>query len=267
MFLRDRFNAKIDFDKYYLAYSGGRDSHFLYWFIKEYLHDDKIVIVGVNTGFEIPEIRNRIVKNSDIVLHPLKNRWQIKEEYGIPCYSKQQDEYIYRYQNGSRSENTMKAVLGKNTLFNLNANARDNLLSGNLHKVSNKCCLYNKEMPMKQYGKRTGKNAIIGVRQSESKTRKAKYETCLQKNGNFAPIYDFTDNLMDSIYEAYDIEIPKCYNYVVRTGCAGCPYGRNCENELALLPEPQRKAIIKYFKESYDIKGINYINIQNVLDL
>lgn len=267
MFLRDRFNAKIDFDKYYLAYSGGRDSHFLYWFIKEYLHDDKIVIVGVNTGFEIPEIRNRIVKNSDIVLHPLKNRWQIKEEYGIPCYSKQQDEYIYRYQNGSRSENTMKAVLGKNTLFNLNANARDNLLSGNLHKVSNKCCLYNKEMPMKQYGKRTGKNAIIGVRQSESKTRKAKYETCLQKNGNFAPIYDFTDSLMDSIYEAYDIEVPKCYNYVMRTGCAGCPYGRNCENELALLPEPQRKAIIKYFKESYDVKGINYINIQNVLDL
>ena len=104
MFLRDRFNAKIDFDKYYLAYSGGRDSHFLYWFIKEYLHDDKIVIVGVNTGFEIPEIRNRIVKNSDIVLHPLKNRWQIKEEYGIPCYSKQQDEYIYRYQMAAEAK-------------------------------------------------------------------------------------------------------------------------------------------------------------------
>ena len=258
MFLRDRFNAKIDFDKYYLAYSGGKDSHFLYWFIKEYLHDDQIEIVGVNTCFEIPEIRDRILQNCDKVLHPSKSRWMIKEEFGIPCYSKQQDEYIHRYQNGSRTENTMKAVLGKNTLFNLNSKARENLLSGKLHKVSNKCCLYIKEKPMKQYGKETGKNAIIGVRKSESKTRKAKYETCLQKNGNFTPIYDFSDELMDAIYAAYDIEIPDCYNIVTRTGCAGCPYGRNCEKELGLLPELQRNAVIKYFKESYDIKGIDY---------
>lgn len=35
---------KIDKSKYYLSYSGGKDSHFLYWFIKEYLHDDEIEI-------------------------------------------------------------------------------------------------------------------------------------------------------------------------------------------------------------------------------
>ena len=40
---------KIDKSKYYLSYSGGKDSHFLYWFIKEYLHDDEIEIVSVNT--------------------------------------------------------------------------------------------------------------------------------------------------------------------------------------------------------------------------
>lgn len=257
-FLKDRFNSKIEFDKYYLAYSGGKDSHFLYWFIKDYMEDDQIEIVGVNTSFEIPEIRDRIMKNSDIVLHPLKNRWEIKEEYGIPCYSKQQDEYIYRYQNGSRTENTMKAVLGKNTLFNLNKSARENLLGGKLHKISNKCCLFNKEKPMMRYSKESGKKAIIGVRKAESKTRKAKYNSCLQKSGNFLPIYDFTNTLMDACYEAYDIEIPSCYQYVERTGCAGCPYGRNCEKELALLPKLQRKAAIDYFKESYDIKGIKY---------
>lgn len=52
-FLRDRFNAKIDFNNYFLAYSGGKDSHFLYWFIKEFLHDERIEIVGVNTGFDL----------------------------------------------------------------------------------------------------------------------------------------------------------------------------------------------------------------------
>lgn len=264
-FLRDRFNAKIDFNDYFLAYSGGKDSHFLYWFIKEFLHDDRIEIVGVNTGFEIPEIRERIMRNSDIVLHPSMKRNEIKEKYGIPCYSKQQDEYIHRYQTGSRTENTMKAIMGENVFFNLNKSARENLLSGKLHKVSNKCCLYIKEKPMIDYAKQTGKKAIIGVRQSESKTRKAKYETCLQSNGNFAPIYDFSDVLIEDIYKAYDIEIPNCYIYVQRTGCAGCPYGRNCEKELALLPEQQRRKAIDYFKESYDIKGINYSNLQEVI--
>lgn len=266
-FLADRFRAKIDPEEYYLSYSGGKDSHFLLWFIKEWLHENRIQIVGVNTSFEIPEIRDRILKNSDVVLHPIMSRWQIKEQFGIPCYSKQQDEYIYRYQNGSRTKNTMKAVLGDNTMFGLNQSARRLLLSGNLHKVSNKCCYYNKELPMMRYGRNTGRKPIIGVRQSESKTRKAKYETCLHTNGSFTPIYDFSDVLMEDIYKAYQIQIPNCYIYTTRTGCAGCPYGRNCETELALLPEIQRKHIIRYFKESYDTKGIEYMNLQMVMQL
>lgn len=264
-FLKDRFKAKIDPERYFLSYSGGKDSHFLFWFIKEYLREERIEIVGVNTSFEIPEIRNRILQNSDTVLQPSMRRKDIKAKYGIPCYSKQQDEFIYRYQHGNRSENTMKYILGANPVFNLSNGARERLLSGSLHPVSNKCCYYNKELPMMQYGKETGKKPIIGVRMAESMTRKAKYKTCLSNDGNFTPLYDFSDILIDSIYTAYGIEIPKCYIYVARTGCAGCPYGRNCESELALLPELQRKATVNYFKESYDAKGIEYQNIQNVI--
>ena len=261
-FLEDRFMAKINPSEYMLSYSGGKDSHLLYWFIKEWLKDDRIEIVGVNTSFEIPEIRERILKNCDVVLHPAKNREQIKTEYGIPCFSKQQDEYIYRYQNGNRSANTMRAINGENTKFNLNSKARELTLSGKLHKVSNKCCYWNKELPLMRYAKEHGKKSIIGVRQSESNTRKCKYNTCLQKNGNFAPLYDFSDKLVDLIYEVYKIEIPKCYDYLTRTGCAGCPYGRNTENELGLVPDGQRKHIIDFFKDSYDVLGINYTDIQ-----
>ncbi len=267
-FLKKRFETKIgkeNYCKYYLSYSGGKDSHFLYWFIKEYLHDSDIEIVGCNTGFEIPEIRDRILKYSDTVLHPAKTRWEIKENYGIPCYSKQQDEYIYRYQRGNRSENTMRAINGENVFFNLNKQAREKLLSGELHKVSNRCCTYNKEVPMQKYSKATGKNAIMGVRKSESKTRNAKYNQCLKKNGDFTPIYDFSDKLMDDIYEAYGIEIPECYKYLTRTGCAGCPYGKNVNTELSLLPRLQRMNAIKYFKESYDAKGIDYEHFQTII--
>lgn len=266
-FLADRFRSKIDPKEYILCYSGGKDSHFLYWFIKEWLKWDEIEIVGVNTSFELPEIMKRIVKNSDVVLFPCKKREEIKAEYGIPCYSKQQDEYIHRFQCGNRSENTMKFINGENIKFNLNKKARQKLLSGDLHKISNKCCYFNKEKPLNDYCKAHGKKSIIGVRQSESLTRKAKYNTCLQKSGNFTPLYDFSDDLMDLIYEVYQIEVPKCYNYLERTGCAGCPYGYHCEDELSLLTDAQRKHTIEFFKESYDAKGINYNDIQTTLNL
>ena len=51
--LADRFRTKIDPKDYYLSYSGGKDSHFLLWFIKEFMKEDDIVIVGVNTGMEL----------------------------------------------------------------------------------------------------------------------------------------------------------------------------------------------------------------------
>lgn len=261
-FLEDRFRAKIDPDDYCLSYSGGKDSHLLYWFIKEWLQDRRIKIVGVNTGFELPEIRDRIMRNSDVVLHPILHRKDIKAKYGIPCFSKQQDEYIYRYQHGNRSENTMKVVLRKNPIINLNQKASRLLLEDRLHPIGNKCCLYNKEKPLMIWQKENRKKAIMGVRQSESLTRKSQYNTCLKKNGDFTPLYDFSDDLIDLIYRVYDIEIPQCYAYLARTGCGGCPYGRNTELELSLMSDGQRKQAVKFFKESYDVLGVDYNNIQ-----
>lgn len=77
--LKSRFN-KIKPNTYYLSYSGGKDSHFLYWFIKNYLKRDDIKIVGINTYMEHPEIRVRIIKNSDIVLRPKLKPFEIKKD-------------------------------------------------------------------------------------------------------------------------------------------------------------------------------------------
>ena len=74
--------------KYYLSYSGGKDSHFLYWFIKEYLRDTEIEIVGVNTYMEHHEILKRIQQNCDVVLLPNMKPFEMKEKYGSPCFSK-----------------------------------------------------------------------------------------------------------------------------------------------------------------------------------
>lgn len=78
--LKERFKL-IDPNNYYLSYSGGKDSHFLYWFIKNILKDEKIEIVSVNTTMEHPEILERINKNADRILLPALKPMEIKEKY------------------------------------------------------------------------------------------------------------------------------------------------------------------------------------------
>ena len=262
--LKQRF-SEIDPTKYYLSYSGGRDSHLLFWFIKEYAKIEGIEIVGVDTYAEHEEILQRIYKNSDVVLKPKYTPLEIKERWGIPCFTKFQDETIRRYQRGSRSKAVMQAITGENVIkFRLNKNATDLLLSGKLHKISSKCDKYNKKQPIQQYEKQTGKKGIIGVRGAEGAKRSATYKSCFTKAGNFTPIYDLPDDIEQAIYEQYNIELPTLYKYLTRTGCMGCPYGnhgKNIELELSLLSEDKRREIIELFKESYDVLGVDYNNL------
>lgn len=266
--LKSRFD-KIKPNTYYLSYSGGKDSHFLYWFIKEYLKRDDIKIVGINTYMEHHEIRDRILKNSDIVLKPKLKPFEIKEKYGSPCFSKIQDDFIDRYQRGSRCKSLMERIESRKFIgrdgkehtssFSLNKKARELLLSGNLHKISPKCCKYLKKEPARQFEKETGLKAILGVRGSESAMRRSQYKSCFTKDKKFTPLHDLSDELLDKIYKKYNIEIPKVYNYICRTGCMGCPYGsykHDTEKELALLNENQFNFVREYFKESYEVLGI-----------
>lgn len=263
--LKSRFD-KIKPNTYYLSYSGGKDSHFLYWFIKEYLKRNDIKIVGINTYMEHHEILKRILNNCDIVLKPKLKPFEIKEKYGSPCFSKMQDDFIDRYQRGSRCKSVMERINGYDesgrswTKYRLNNKARELLLSGKLHRVSPKCCKYLKKEPARQFEKETGLKAILGVRGGESVLRSSKYKTCFTKDKKFTPIHDLTDELLDKIYKKYNIEIPNVYSHIKRTGCMGCPYGSykgDTEKELSLINDNQRKFVCEYFKESYEVLGIN----------
>ena len=263
--LKSRFD-KIKPNTYYLSYSGGKDSHFLYWFIKEYLKREDIKIVGINTYMEHHEIRDRILKNCDIVLKPSLKPFEIKEKYGSPCFSKMQDDFIDRYQKGSRCKSIMERINGYDesgrswTKFRLNQTARELLLSNKLHRISPKCCKYLKKEPARQFEKESGLKAILGVRGSESALRKSKYKSCFTKDKKFTPLHDLTDELLDKIYKKYNIEIPSVYNHICRTGCMGCPYGSykgDTEKELMLINDNQFKFVCEYFKESYKVLGID----------
>lgn len=263
--LKTKFN-KINPKEYYLSYSGGKDSHLLYWFIKEYSKIEGIKIVGINTYMEHKEIRERIYKYSDIVLLPTKKPFEIKEKYGIPCFSKEQDFFIYYYQNALRkSKQPSKTIQEKidgtytNGFSGISKKAREYVKSGNAHKITHLCCYFMKKKPAHDFEKETGMKPILGVRNGESALRKRQYTGCFSKNGKFTPLWDLTDELEKAIYEKYKIQIPKIYDYVERTGCMGCPYGSwksETQKELELINGKQKKFVCKYFKESYDVLGI-----------
>ena len=223
------YDLKTKFDKinpkdYYLSYSGGKDSHLLYWFIKEYAHIDGIEIVGDNTFMEFPEIRDRIYKYSDRVLSPTLKPTEIKEKYGIPCFSKEQDYYIYYYQNSLRKGKTPAKTIQQKIdgtydkgFKGISKKAREYVKSGNAHKITHLCCYYLKKKPFHDYEKETGKKPILGVRGEESLLRKTQYKSCFTSSGKFTPLYDLTQELEDKIIKQYNIEVPKIYNYIDRT--------------------------------------------------
>lgn len=264
--LKSKFD-KIKPNTYYLSYSGGKDSHFLYWFIKEYLKRDDIKIVGCNTYMEHHEILKRIYDNSDVVLYPTLKPFEIKEKYGIPCFSKEQDFYIYYYQNALRkgkkpSKTIQQKIDGTydKGFSGISKKARDYIKSGNAHNITHLCCYYLKKKPFHDYEKQTGLKPILGIRSGESLLRKQQYKSCFTKDMKFTPIHDLSTELLNKIYDKYNIEIPKVYNHICRTGCMGCPYGsykHDTEKELKLINNVQRKFVCKYFKESYEVLGIN----------
>lgn len=259
--LKMRFTTKIEPSEYYLSYSSGRDSHLLYWFIKHYLLSNQIKIVSVNTYREHCEVRERMYRNADIVLYPTMSMNDIKEKYGIPCFTKMQDEIIKRYQRGSRAPYTMGIINGTNTtIFKLNKKAKDMLLNDNLHKISSECCKYTEKKPLQEFEKETGLKPIIGVRGSESRTRKRAYSTCLDSKGKFSPLYDFSDDMVNAIYEVYGIDELAIYDHLDATGCIGCPYGYHGKKmtikELEMVTPQQLKYAIDSFSESYKVLGI-----------
>lgn len=129
-------------------------------------------------------------------------------------------------------------------------------------KISAKCCTYAKKNPVAKYMAANDFDLnCVGVRKAEGGTRATAYSNCYTQTMTgpdmYRPLFWFSDSDKDEYDRHYGLKHSDCYEVwgMKRTGCAGCPFGKNFEQELELAQkyEPNfHRAMVKLFGQSYD---------------
>lgn len=272
--------------------SGGSDSDIMLDIVWRCDKNNKVTYVWFDTGIEYQKTKEHLLyleEKYNITIHREKALKPVPlscKQYGQPFISKQASEYIERLQkhnfdfanDGNKDFETLyekypkcKAALlwwcnlkGENSSFNI---SRNKWLKEFMIKnppwflISNKCCKYAKKELAHDYIKKHNCDlSIVGVRKAEGGTRSTAFKNCfsekLKGSDEYRPLFWYKNQDKTDYNKAYNIKNSKCYTEygLKRTGCAGCPFGRDFEYELTILKqyEPQLyKAATHIFADSY----------------
>ena len=129
-------------------------------------------------------------------------------------------------------------------------------------KISSFCCKYaKKDVIHKLIEENKYDLSITGIRKLEGGIRSCSYKNCFDEveDGcdNYRPLFWYSDSDKEEYEENYDVLHSNCYSLygLKRTGCAGCPFGRDFEFELEVIEnhEPKLlKAVNNIFGDSYE---------------
>lgn len=126
-------------------------------------------------------------------------------------------------------------------------------------RISARCCEFAKKRPSRQIVLAGGVDVtLIGVRMTEGGVR-ASHKTCYtSRHGidTYRPLFWMTDRDRDMYCGLFNVTHSDCYRVwgLKRTGCVGCPFGRERLAELAVVEhfEPNMaKACQKVFADAY----------------
>ena len=128
-------------------------------------------------------------------------------------------------------------------------------------KISSKCCKYAKKDVLHKLVTSEGYELnIFGVRKAEGGIRSTSYKSCFDESDkcdNYRPLFWYVNDDKIDYENNYGVTHSKCYTEygLTRTGCAGCPFGRDFEQELSVIEkyEPKLfKAVNNIFGDSYE---------------
>lgn len=211
------------------------------------------------------------------------------KRYGVPFWSKRISEYIYRLQrHGFQWEDEPFAALIQK-YSSCRAALRwwcndwpkkDNGAESNFNiayipylkefmmqrpptfKISAKCCEKAKKEPAAKFQAGEDFDLICnGVRKAEKGARSEAYKSCFTQvtagPDQYRPLFWLSDDDKKDYKTNRGLRNSDCYEVwgMTRTGCPGCPYGKDFEQELELMQryEPKfYKACLNIFGASYD---------------
>lgn len=284
--------SKINNPKYkkiVCSVSGGSDSDVMLDICCRCDKDNKIEYVWFDTGLEYQATKNHLKYLEDkysIKIMPYKAIKPIPlscKIYGQPFLSKQVSEFMQRLQRHNfqwedKSFNELiikypkcKSALewwcgtkGKGSMFNISQNKylKEFIIENPPDfKISNICCKYAKKdvshKLLQEFGYELN---IVGIRKAEGGARSSAYKSCFDESGdtydNYRPLFWYKNSDKDDYDKTFGIVHSKCYTEygLKRTGCAGCPFGRDFEYELEIIEkyEPKLyKTVNNIFGDSY----------------
>lgn len=282
-------------DNILCAVSGGSDSDIMLDLIIRCGGKDKTTFVFFGTGLEYRATKQQIKKLEEkygviiVVLPPIKPIPICVKEYGIPFWSKTVSEYIYRLQRHNFQwkdepfdvllakypkckaalrfwcNNWPPSKTGQNSKFNISYVPwlKEFMIANPpTFRISAKCCTYAKKEVAHKYQRENNFDLnCTGVRKAEKGARSNSFSTCYTQAtagpDAYRPLFWFSDADKVEYDQHYGVTHSDCYEVwgMTRTGCAGCPFGKEFEEELELSRkyEPNfYKAANKIFGQSYE---------------
>ena len=272
--------------------SGGSDSDVMMDLLIRCGGKDKTKFVFFNTGLEYEATKKQLDflrKKYDVeieVVPPIKPIPLCVKEYGVPFWSKHVSEMMMRLQRHhfQWEDEPFEALIQRypqckvalqwwcnehqdKSPYNI---SRIRLMKEFIianpptFKISNRCCHYAKKEPAKRWIESGNCDLnCTGIRNAEGGSRTFRIFSCYTQAmagaDQYRPLFWFSDADKAEYDKHYGITHSDCYEVwgMKRTGCAGCPYARNYEQELELAKqyEPKfYKAMMKVFGPSYEYR-------------
>lgn len=261
-------------ENFFISLSGGKDSVVLSYLIDMALPNNKIPRVYADTGIELNMIRNFVIemqKTDDriIIIKPSTPIKPMLERDGYPFKSKAHSNYVLKYQSkGLEAYKSVRAYIeiektlsGRDIFRPCPKKLKYQFTPECKLKISDLCCLRLKEEPLRKWQKDNDKPyTIIGIMKEEGGRRSR--ATCLafrsKKLKAFQPLVPVTKEWEDWFIEKYNVNICDIYKppyNFIRTGCKGCPFALNLQEELDTLEKffpNERKQCEYIWKPVYD---------------
>lgn len=281
------------YDSIIATISGGADSDVMLDILYRCDKDNKITYVWFDTGIEYQATKDHLQyleKKYNIVFErkrakrtvPLsckKNGQPFMSKYSSDMISRlqkhnfdfckdgnlQYEELIKKYDNCIGALKWWCNYYEGNSSFNIKRNKwlkEFMIINKPTFNISSKCCndakkkLIHDELKDNNYDL-----TCLGVRKSEGGIRATSYKNCFDYNDdgadNYRPLFFYSDNDKKIYEDKMNILHSECYTLygLKRTGCVGCPFGKDFEFELSVAEKYEQKlykAVCNIFKDSYE---------------